>query len=249
MTDEHDDNQVIVVRGLRKTFGAVEAVADVSFGVAAGRITGFLGPNGAGKTTTLRMILGLCRPTAGSATIDGVPYRELEHPLRRVGAALDGSAFSPKQTARDHLRFYAPLAGVGDARVDELLGLVGLSDAARRRVGEFSLGMKQRLALATALLGRPDVLVLDEPSNGLDPAGIHWLRAFLQQFAAAGGAVLLSSHLLSEVEQMVDDVVLIDHGRLLFDGPLGSLVSTHASAAPTLESAFLSLTSTAGTAP
>jgi len=213
----------IRVDHLSKSFGRVRAVDDLSFVVHPGRVTGFLGPNGAGKTTTLRMLLGLVRPTSGTATIDGVPYTRLPRPLRTVGAALEAASFHPGRTARDHLRVYAPQVGVPDRRADEVLELVGLSAAANRRVGGFSLGMRQRLALATTLLGDPSVLLLDEPANGLDPEGIRWLRVFLRALAAQGRTVLVSSHVLSEVEQTVDDVVIIARGRLVHASSLPDL--------------------------
>ena len=214
---------VVRVDHLSKHFGPVRAVEDLTFSVAPGRVTGFLGPNGAGKTTTLRMLLGLVEPTSGTATIDGRSYRELERPASVVGAALEAASFHPGRTARDHLRVYAPQVGVSDARCDEVLALVGLADVARRRVGGFSLGMRQRLGLATTLLGDPRVLVLDEPANGLDPEGIRWLRDLLRHLAGEGRTVLVSSHVLSEVQQTVDDVVIIAHGRLVHASPLGEL--------------------------
>ncbi|MEV7972761.1 ATP-binding cassette domain-containing protein [Cellulomonas sp. NPDC089187] len=215
----------IEIRHLTKTFGAVRAVDDLTFTVAPGRVTGFLGPNGAGKTTTLRMLLGLIRPTAGSATIGGQRYTELERPLRTVGAALEAADFHPGRTARDHLRVSAPKAGASGSRVDELLELVGLGSAADRRVGGFSLGMRQRLGLAATLLGDPPVLLLDEPANGLDPEGIRWLRDLLRRLASEGRTVLVSSHVLSEVQQTVDDIVVIAHGRLVHASPLHELVA------------------------
>ncbi|WP_313277263.1 ABC transporter ATP-binding protein [Timonella senegalensis] len=208
---------------LTKRFGTLTAVNDLSFTVTPGRVTGFLGPNGSGKTTTLRMLLGLSKPTAGTATFGNTRYADLKHPSRTVGAALDASSFHPGRTARDHLRAYAPLAGASDAWIAELLALVGLSSAATKRVGEFSLGMAQRLALASALLGDPEYLVLDEPANGLDPQGIRWLREFLRHLAASGKTVLVSSHILSEVQQSVDDVVIIAEGTLRFAAPIAEL--------------------------
>jgi ABC-2 type transport system ATP-binding protein len=218
----------ISVRGLTKRFGEVLAVDDLSFDVRPGRVTGFLGPNGAGKTTTLRMLLGLVTPTSGTATIGGRDYRSLPAPQQVVGAALEASSFHPGRTARDHLRVFARTAGAPDSRADELLGLVGLSDAAGRRAGGFSLGMRQRLALATALLGDPQVLLLDEPANGLDPEGIYWLRGFLRHLASEGRTVLVSSHVLSEVQQTVDDVVIINRGRLVRQAPLAELEQVRA---------------------
>ena len=213
----------ILVEHLSKSFGPVRAVDDLSFQVAPGRVTGFLGPNGAGKTTTLRMLLGLVRPTAGSATIGGQTYSQIRRPLRTVGAALEAASFHPGRTALDHLRLYTPQVGVPDARAGQVLELVGLSAAADRRVGGFSLGMRQRLALATTLLGDPRVLLLDEPANGLDPEGIRWLRGFLRYLSSEGKTVLISSHLLAEVAQTVDDVVIIANGRSVAQGPISDL--------------------------
>ncbi|AMB59943.1 ABC transporter ATP-binding protein [Microterricola viridarii] len=209
--------------GVSKRFGAVAAVNDLSFTVEPGRVTGFLGPNGAGKTTSLRMLLGLVRPSSGTATFGGVPYRQLSNPLTTVGAALEAASFHPGRTARHHLGVYAAAAGLDKARVDIVLGKVGLSEYADRRVGGYSLGMRQRLGLAGTLLGDPGVLVLDEPINGLDPEGIKWIRLFLRELAAEGRTVLVSSHLLSEVQQSVDDVVIIAKGQLVHRGPLSSL--------------------------
>ena len=213
----------IEVRSLSKRYGSVQAVDDLSFSVRPGRVTGFLGPNGAGTTTTLRMLLGLARPDAGTATISGQDYRDIPHPTQRVGAALESASFHPGRTARDHLRVYAPQVGVPDSRCDEVLEIVGLTPSAKRRVGGFSMGMRQRLALATTLLGRPSVLLLDEPANGLDPEGIAWLRTFLRRMAGEGSTVLVSSHVLSEVEQAVDDVVIIADGRLRHASSLAEL--------------------------
>ncbi len=218
-----DDPRRIEIRGLSKRFGPVVAVDDLSFTVSSGRVTGFLGPNGAGKTTTLRMLLGLVRPTAGAATIGGHAYADLPDPLRLVGAGLDGSSFHPGRTARDHLHWVCVAGGIPTSRADEVLALVGLTEAADRRVGGYSLGMRQRLSLAGALLGDPGVLLLDEPANGLDPEGIAWLRGFLRHLAAEGRTVLISSHVLSEVQQTVDDVVIITRGRLVHTGPLRGL--------------------------
>ncbi len=213
----------ITVSGLTKRFGSLTAVDQLDFTVEPGRITGFLGPNGAGKTTTLRMLLGLVRPTAGTATIGGVAYHDLPDPLGTVGAALEATNFHPGRTGRDHLRVLATAGGVPLGRADELLGLVGLSDAARLRAGGYSMGMRQRLGLAAALLGDPQVLILDEPANGLDPEGIRWLRQFLRVLSGQGKTILVSSHMLSEVEQTVDDVVIIGRGRKIAQGPLASL--------------------------
>jgi ABC-2 type transport system ATP-binding protein len=216
---------VIVIDHLSKTFGAVRAVDDLSFSVQPGRVTGFLGPNGAGKTTTLRILLGLVRPTAGSATIGGQQYARMPRPMRIVGAALEAASFHPGRSALDHLRVYAPQVGVSDARCREVLALVGMDTVEGRRVGTFSLGMRQRLALAGTLLGDPRVLLLDEPANGLDPEGIAWLRGLLRHLAAEGRTVLVSSHVLSEVEQTVDDVVIIARGRLVHSSPLAELAA------------------------
>jgi ABC-2 type transport system ATP-binding protein len=216
---------VVEVRGLTKTFGRVRAVDDLSFTVTPGRVTGFLGPNGAGKTTTLRLLLGLATPDSGTATIGGRPYAERPQPARHVGAALEAASFHPGRTARNHLRVYAPQVGVDDARADEVLRQVGLGDAAGRRVGGFSMGMRQRLALAATLLGDPQVLLLDEPANGLDPEGIAWLRRFLRYLAGQGRTVLVSSHVLSEVQQTVDDVVIISSGRLVHASSLPELAA------------------------
>jgi ABC-2 type transport system ATP-binding protein len=198
-------------------------VADLSFDVQPGRVTGFLGPNGSGKTTTLRCLLGLVTPTAGQALIDGRPYARLADPTRVVGAALESSGFHPGRTGRNHLRVLAAANGVDDTRIDDVLELVGLAESGRRRVVEYSLGMRQRLALAAALLPDPAALILDEPANGLDPEGIAWLRGFLRAQAAEGRSVLVSSHVLSEVQQTVDDVVIINRGRLVRAGPLDTL--------------------------
>jgi ABC-2 type transport system ATP-binding protein len=213
----------ISVRGLTKRFRSVLAVDDLSFDVQVGTITGFVGPNGAGKTTTLRMILGLVRPTAGVALINGTPYARLERPAFHVGAVLEASGFHPGRTARDHLRVLAGPDRISDTRVDEVLAQVDLSGAARRRVGGFSLGMRQRLGLAGALLGDPPILVLDEPTNGLDPAGVHWLRGFLQRRVQAGGTVLVSSHLLAELALSADSVVIVKNGRLVTQGPVNEV--------------------------
>jgi ABC-2 type transport system ATP-binding protein len=216
----------IEVSGLTKRFGEVLAVDDLSFSVDEGRITGFLGPNGAGKTTTLRMLLGLVNPTAGSSTVLGRPYGALEDPVRSLGAVLDGGMLHPGRSGRNHLLMLAKASGVSAARVDTLLELVALTDAANRRAGGYSLGMRQRLGLATALLGDPRVLVLDEPANGLDPQGIRWLRDFLRSLAAEGRAVLVSSHVLAEVSQTADDVVVITKGRSVAQSTLTDLIAS-----------------------
>lgn len=213
----------IDIRGLAKSFGPVRAVDGLSFTVQPGQVTGFLGPNGAGKTTTLRMLLGLVRPSAGTATFGGTAYRDLEHPLSTVGTALEASSFHPGRSARNHLRVYAVAAGIPARRVEEVLGQVGIAEFADRRVGGYSLGMRQRLGLAFALLGDPGVLVLDEPVNGLDPEGIKWIRSFLRKLAGEGRTVLVSSHLLSEVQQSVDRVIIVSHGALVYEGGLSGL--------------------------
>lgn len=227
----------IVASGLRKHFGTVAAVDGLTLTAQPGRVTGFLGANGAGKSTTLRMLLGLVTPDGGSATIGGRPYRALDHPAGQVGAALDATGFHPGRTGRDHLRVYGRAAGLPSRRVDEVLELVDLEAVARRRVRGYSLGMRQRLALATALLGDPQVVILDEPANGLDPVGITWLRGLLRNLAADGRTVLVSSHLLSEMQHLADDVVIIHRGRLVHQGTLQELSSTHLD----LESAFFEL--------
>ena len=218
----------IEVNGLTKQYGAVRAVDDLSFAVRSGAVTGFLGPNGAGKTTTLRMVLGLARPTAGHATVMGRPYRSLDDPARTVGANLEIAGAHPGRSGRDHLRALAAMAGFPGRRVDEVLDLVELRSAARRRAGKYSMGMRQRLGLAATLLGDPRVLVLDEPANGLDPQGIRWLRDFLRSMAAEGRTVLVSSHVLAEVAQSVDDVVVIHRGRLVDQGPVSRLTASRA---------------------
>jgi ABC-2 type transport system ATP-binding protein len=210
----------VEVRELHKRFGSVEAVRGLSFEAHAGRVTGFLGPNGAGKSTTLRALLGLIRPTAGTATFDGRRYEDLPQPSSEVGAVLEDTAFHPGRTARNHLRVLAVAGEHSPARVDAVLEQVGLTNAADRRVKGYSMGMRQRLAIAGALLGQPDILILDEPTNGLDPPGISWMRALMRDQAAGGRAVLVSSHLLAEVAQSVDDVVIIAQGELRGQGTL-----------------------------
>ena len=216
---------MIEVDALTKRFGQVVAVDGISFRARAGRVTGFLGPNGAGKTTTLRTIVGLVRPTSGGATVLGKPYRELPDPSRSVGAVLETSSFHPGRSGRNHLRVLARAAELPASRVDEVLRLVELEDAAGRRVRGYSLGMRQRLALAGALLGDPEVLILDEPANGLDPAGIRWLRDLLRSSAAEGRTVLLSSHVLGEVAQLADDAVIIDRGRLVMQSSVADVTA------------------------
>ncbi|SRR6266702_246907 len=232
----------VEIHDLTKTFGQVTAVRRVSFTAPAGKVTGLLGPNGSGKTTTLRVALGLVRPTAGQALIGGVPYGRLTRPRHTVGALLEATGFHPGRRARDHLRVLAAAEGMPDHRVDEVLDQVDLASAARRRVREFSLGMRQRLGLAAALLGDPQVLLLDEPANGLDPAGIAWLRGLLRGLANEGRTIIVASHVLSEVAQTADHVVIVSAGRLRFAGPLREIGETDNA----LESAFLRLTTVPG---
>jgi ABC-2 type transport system ATP-binding protein len=216
---------VIELHDLTKRFGGLVAVDHVSFEVESGQVVGFLGPNGAGKTTTLRMLLGLASPTEGSATINGLRYQELDRPLHTVGAVLDASEAHPGRTARNHLRIQAMLGEVSPSRIDEMLNLVDLTSAADRRVGEFSLGMRQRLGLPTALMTEPEILILDEPANGLDPEGVHWLRQLLRNLAAEGRTVLVSSHVLGEVAHTVDSVVILDRGQLVTHSTLDELTA------------------------
>ena len=216
---------VIEIRDLTKRFGDVVAVDRLSFDVEAGTVVGFLGPNGAGKTTTLRMLLGVVAPTAGTALINGQRYVDLAAPTRTVGAVLESSSFHPGRTARNHLRVAALAGGIPRARVDAVLDFVELTSSADRRVGGFSLGMRQRLGLATALLGNPQVLILDEPANGLDPEGVRWLRTLLRSLANDGTTVLVSSHILAEVSQTVDSVVILDHGRLVTHAGIAELTN------------------------
>jgi ABC-2 type transport system ATP-binding protein len=229
MTVDSKQQARVEVRDLTKQFGSLKAVDHLSFSVEPGRITGFLGPNGAGKTTTLRMLLGLVRPTSGSATIGGQPYAHLKTPQHVVGAALEATNFHPGRSGRDHLRVMADTAHVDTRRVDEMLEMVGIPAAARQRAGGYSMGMRQRLALAGALLGDPQVLLLDEPANGLDPEGIRWLRMLLRHLSGQGKTILISSHMLAEVEQTVDDVVIIANGKLIRQGPIDDLPTEHVS--------------------
>ena len=224
------DPGLIEIAGLKKTFGTVRAVDDLSFTVPSGTVTGFLGPNGAGKTTTLRCLLGLVTPTSGTATIGGVPYARLPHPSATVGAMLEAASFHPGRSGRDHLRVYCTINGFPDSRADEVLGLVGLTGPGKDRVAGYSMGMRQRLGLAAALLGDPRVLILDEPANGLDPEGIAWLRGFIRKMADEGRTVLVSSHVLSEVEQTVDNVVIISRGSLVRQGTIAELADSHGTA-------------------
>jgi ABC-2 type transport system ATP-binding protein len=232
---------VVTVSSLTKRYGEVVAVDDLTFSLRSGTVTGFLGPNGAGKTTTLRLLLGLAEPTAGEALVFGRRYRELDNPARRVGAVLESNDFHPGRSGRDHLRALALAAEIPSGRIEEVLALVEIEAAADRRVKTYSLGMRQRLGLAGALLGDPELLVLDEPANGLDPAGVHWLRRFLRWFAEQGRTALVSSHMLAEAAQTVDHVVIIDHGRRVASGRLDELTEQRG----TLEDIFLRLTGSA----
>jgi ABC-2 type transport system ATP-binding protein len=233
-----EDTTIVATTNLTKRYGDIAAVNDLSFSLERGTVTGFLGPNGAGKTTTLRLLLGLADPSAGTALIQGRRYAELDNPARVVGAVLESGDFHPGRSGRDHLRVLAAAGAIDAARVDEVLGIVGLTDAGARRVMTYSLGMRQRLGLAGALLGEPELLVLDEPANGLDPAGVHWLRSVLRSFADRGGTVLVSSHLLAEVAQSVDRIVVIDRGHIVADAPLDEIIGN----GQTLEDAYLTLT-------
>ena len=225
-TNVATDSARIVVESLTKDFGKkIRAVDQLSFTVEPGSVTGFLGPNGAGKTTTLRMLLGLVRPTAGRATIGGVQYSSLPHPLSRVGASLESSSFHPARSGRNHLRVLCAAAGLPDNRADAVLAQVGLADAANRKVRGYSLGMRQRLGLAAALIGDPRVLILDEPANGLDPDGIRWLRGFFRHLANEGRSVLVSSHQLTEIQEVADRVVILDRGRLIRSGSIEELTA------------------------
>jgi ABC-2 type transport system ATP-binding protein len=216
---------VVVADALTKRFGDLVAVDDLSFALEPGTVNGFLGPNGAGKTTTLRMLLGLAKPTSGRALVFDRPYAELERPALRVGAVLEATDFHPGRSGRNHLLTLTRASGLADSRVDDVLKIVGLETAARRRVKGYSLGMRQRLGLAAALLGEPELLVLDEPANGLDPEGVRWLRDFLRAFAKGGRTVFVSSHVLAEVAQTVDHVLIINRGRLVTEAPLDELTA------------------------
>ncbi|MFS0723590.1 ABC transporter ATP-binding protein [Paenibacillus sp. 1P07SE] len=229
---------MLTIHHLVKRRGSRDILRDISFEARPGRVTGFLGPNGAGKSSTLRILLGLDRPTSGTAHIKGMPFAKLHSPLAVVGAVLDGSGAHRSRTGRAHLRWIARAAGLPRARVEEVLEIVELADASSKRVGSYSLGMGRRLGLAAALLGDPEILILDEPVNGLDPTGIRWLRTFLRERAAAGRTVLLSSHLMGELAETVDDVVVIHQGRIVADGTLAEVTGTHR----TLEDAFFALT-------
>jgi ABC-2 type transport system ATP-binding protein len=232
----------IMVHGLTKRYGRLTAVDDLTFTLEPGRVTGFVGRNGAGKTTTLRILLGLTRATAGTATVAGRSYVELSDPLRHVGALIDPDCFHPGRTGRNALRAVARLGRIPDARVDEVLDLVDMTGAAGRRVGGYSLGMRQRLALAAALLGDPGTLVLDEPANGLDPDGVRWLRSLIRGLGEQGRSVLISSHVLAELAQTVDDVIVIEQGRLVAHDRIAALAG---GGTESLEDAFVRLTATA----
>ncbi|MEI2826168.1 MAG: ATP-binding cassette domain-containing protein [Dermatophilaceae bacterium] len=234
------------VTQLTKRFGTFVAVDDVTFTVQPGRITGFLGPNGAGKTTTMRMLLGLVRPTSGEALIGDQRYQDLPNPMKVVGSALEATNFHPGRSGRDHLRVLADASGTPHARVDELLELVGIPAAARQRAGGYSMGMRQRLGLAAALLADPDVVILDEPANGLDPEGIRWLRSFLRHLAAQGKTVLISSHMLAEADHIVDDIVIIANGKIVAQGPIQQLRGEPTVLVRTSDAAALASALTAG---
>lgn len=225
---------VIEFRNLVKKYGNLTAVRDLTFSIEGGKITGLLGPNGAGKSTALKCLLGLAHPTSGHALINGHPYVDLENPLKHVGAVIEDAGFNPKLSASKNLRIVAASAGIDDARVDDVLAMVELDDTGKKKSKDFSLGMKQRLALAGALMDNPEILILDEPSNGLDPLGIAWLRKFLRQLAADGTTILISSHLLAEMQHTVDDVVIINRGAMILSGEISSVVQ-----GGTLEDAFI----------
>jgi len=233
---------LITIHQLVKRRGSRHILNDISFQARPGRVTGFLGPNGAGKSSTIRILLGLDRATSGRALINGTPFAKLRNPLAAVGAVLDGSGAHRARSGRAHLLWLARSAGLPRARVDEVLEVVGLAGAASKRVGSYSLGMGRRLGLAAALLGDPEILILDEPVNGLDPEGIRWIRTFLRERAAAGRTVLLSSHLMGELAETVDDVVVINEGRIVADGTLAEVIGTYR----TLEDAFFALTARNG---
>lgn len=227
----------IEIDRLTKNYGSLTAVDDLSFTAEPGRVVGFLGPNGSGKTTTLQMLLGLARPDRGSARINGQRYADLTEPMQAVGALLDAGGLHPGRSGRTHLRIVATAARIDPSRIDEVLHLVGMEEAADRRVKTYSLGMRQRIGIATALLGDPGILVLDEPANGLDPAGMRWIRDLFRSFADAGRTVLISSHVLAEIAQTVDDLIIIGHGRLLAAGPIADMTSS-----ASLEDTYLRLT-------
>jgi ABC-2 type transport system ATP-binding protein len=237
-TDASAREPVVIASSLTKRFGELVAVDGLTFSLRPATVTGFLGPNGAGKTTTLRLLLGLAEPTAGEVLVFGRRYRQLDDPARRVGAVLESNDFHPGRSGRDHLRVLALATEISSRRVDEILTLVELDAVAERRVKTYSLGMRQRLGLAAALLGDPELLVLDEPANGLDPAGVHWLRGFVRRFAEQGRTVLLSSHILAEVAQTVDEVVILNRGRQVASGRLDEFTGH----GRTLEDTYLELT-------
>jgi ABC-2 type transport system ATP-binding protein len=236
--DPSPGDPVVAASSLTKHYGEIVALDGLTFSLRAGTVTGLLGPNGAGKTTTLRLLLGLAEPTAGEVLVFGRRYRELDNPVRRVGAVLESNDFHPGRSGRDHLRVLALATEISSRRVDEILTLVELDAVAERRVKTYSLGMRQRLGLAAALLGDPELLVLDEPANGLDPAGVHWLRGFVRRFAEQGRTVLLSSHILAEVAQTVDEVVILNRGRSVASGRLDQLTGD----GKTLEDVYLEQT-------
>jgi ABC-2 type transport system ATP-binding protein len=237
-TDADVHSPVVIANSLTKRYGELVAVDDLTFSLQPGTVTGFLGPNGAGKTTTLRLLLGLADPTAGEALVFGRRYRELDRPMRRIGAVLESNDFHPGRSARNHLRALALAGEIPLGRVEEMLELVELGPVADRRVRTYSMGMRQRLGIAGAMLGDPQLLILDEPANGLDPAGVHWLRTVVRRFAEQGRTVLISSHVLAEVAQTVDQVVIIDRGRLLLVAPLEEARGRGES----LEAVYLTLT-------
>jgi ABC-2 type transport system ATP-binding protein len=237
MMAPRESSAPVVIDRLTKRYGATTAVSELSFTLTAGTITGFLGPNGAGKSTTLRLLLGLAAPTSGTALVFGRPYAALPSPATVVGAILESNDFHPGRSGRAHLRTLALAANIGWDRVEEVLAQVDLTEAAGRPVRTYSLGMRQRLGLAAALLGRPSLLVLDEPANGLDPAGVHWLRTALTDFAANGGAVLVSSHILAEIAKTVDRVLIVHNGRLLADSAINEFPDSES-----LEATYLKLT-------
>lgn len=238
MTRLMTDIPVVSVSSLTKVYGRVRAVDDLTFSLPAGTVTGFLGANGAGKSTTLKLLLGLAAPSSGDALVFGHRYSELDAPARKVGAVLESNDFHPGRSGHNHLRALALAAGIPSDRVAEVLGMVGLTKAADRLVGTYSLGMRQRLGLAGAMLGDPELLILDEPANGLDPAGVHWLRTFLRRFASQGRTVLISSHVLAELQQTIDRVLIIQTGKLLADAGVDELARVYSS----LEAAYLRLT-------
>ncbi len=243
LTKKHSTGtETILVNNVTKRYGSKTVIENVSFAARPGRVTGFLGPNGAGKSTTLRILLGLDRPTSGTALIEGKPYIEHTQPLRTAGAMIDGASAVPERRGIDHLRWIAQSNRIPKQRIDEVLETVGLTNAAKIRVGKYSLGMKQRLGLAAALLGEPRILVLDEPVNGLDPEGIRTVRSFLREYAENGNTVLLSSHLMDETAKIVDDIVIINKGKIIGYGTLEEVIAGYSS----LEEAFFGLTGTKG---